>query len=232
MDARDCGSCRSISFVSAVFLFAVAGAVGFTALPPEWREPLARGLLGVTAAASALFLGVLVLMLIEGGWARYFANPLRHGNGICCIEGEIVYGWHRVGRDLRLVTRRRGIGMKARTISPRLFARSRAVAALEENHVPEVSVDCDAVGRGVLRWGEQEHLRPLLQAAGLLDAHRPLFGRDDLPEPADAAAWRELCNALWKQPHERPLALMLATRCVDPDAATRKQQVTMPRLAD
>jgi hypothetical protein len=215
MDARDCGSCRSISLCSAVFLFTVGGAVGFSALPPEWREPLARGLLGVTAAGSALFLGVLLLMLIESVWARYVANPLRHGNGVCCYEGEVVYGWQRAGRNLRLITRRRQVGMQARLIAPRMFARSRAVAALEQNHVPEVSVDTDAIGRGILRWGEQPRLLPLLDEAGLLAPHRTVFGREELPEPSNAVAWRELCNALWKQPHERPLALMLATRCAD-----------------
>jgi hypothetical protein len=105
--------------------------------------------------------------------------------------------------------------MQARLIAPRMFARSRAVAALEQNHVPEVSVDTDAIGRGILRWGEQPRLLPLLDEAGLLAPHRTVFGREELPEPSNAVAWRELCNALWKQPHERPLALMLATRCAD-----------------
>jgi hypothetical protein len=104
--------------------------------------------------------------------------------------------------------------MQAHTVSPRLVARARTLKALRAVHAPQIEIDCDAVGRGILRWGEQPHLLPLLQRAGLLDPHRPVFGNATLVDPADATAWRELCNALWKQPHERPMALMLATKCV------------------
>lgn len=194
-------------------LFVVAGAVGFAALPPEWREPLGRSLLGMTAAAFALVLGVLLLMLVEGVWSRYFAMHVKPFGGACSYRGEVVYGWAVQGRDLLLITRRRGLGLQAHTLKARLLASSRTRKALTREGVPYVEVSCEAIGRGILRWGEQLELLPLLEKTGLLNPHHSVFGRNTLATPPDAKAWRAFCNALWKNPDERPLALMLATQC-------------------
>jgi hypothetical protein len=195
-------------------LLAIVGAVGFASLPHEWREPLGRSLLGMTAAAFALILGVLLMVLVEGVWSRFFALHVRPIRGACSYRGEIVYGWAMLGRDLQLITRRQGVGFQAYTLNARLFARSRTVRALQREGVPFVDVNCDAIGRGILRWGEQLELLPLLEMTGLLNPHHSVFGRNELAKPHDAKAWREFCNALWKIPNERPLALMLATQCV------------------
>lgn len=208
-----CTRCRPTALFLSLILVSVAGAIGLAVLPPEWREPLTRSLIGMTGAAFALILGVMLLVLVEGAWSRYFAPHVRSIRGACVYRGEVVYGWRIEDRNLLLITRRDRADFKAHTVKARMFAQSRTIKALQREGVPYVAVDCDAIGRGILRWGEQLELWPLLEKTGLLNPHHAVFGRTSLRPPEDDEAWRDFCRILWRQPAERSLALMLATQC-------------------
>ncbi|MBX3459631.1 MAG: hypothetical protein KF696_06645 [Planctomycetes bacterium] len=194
-------------------VIASAIAVGIVIVPPAWHEPIAINLLGLSAAFGALTFGMLILGIVDALWTRFIANPLSRDERGLRLDGQVVYGYALEGRAIRIIARRRKHGFVAHTIKPLLIARARALSALAHEGVPFVRPDCDAIGRGILRWGEDIELLPLLERAGLLNPAHPVFGQPQVPRPADQAAWRELCNALYLRPHERPLALMLATRC-------------------
>lgn len=205
--------CTIVPLFGLALVIACAIAIGAAFMPSAWLEPIAINLLGVSAAFGALTLGMLILGIVDALWTRFIANPLDRDERGLRLDGQVVYGYALEGKVLRVIARRRKHGFVAHTIRPRFIARARALGTLVEEHVPHVKLDCDAIGRGVLRWGQDIDLLPLLERAGLLNPAHPIFGQHVLPKPADPAAWRELCNELYLRPDERPLALMLATCC-------------------